>query len=180
MEPTEPPKRPAETTEDSSEPPAKRQKPSTAPLHGALRRTFLRKHASLLSHLDPAKGLLVTVSTRQEARGLGQFRSFLDKMVEMLLPDAVLEPKVSVRGIDGRDDAPESDEESGIEVGNEDAKEGGAEEHDYTEKSKEKGGITYQGSMIEAVDTGCQGLLFFRLRVKEVDVVGFVGRVFGE
>lgn len=138
-------------------------------------------------------GVLVSVSSRQETRALGQFRGFLNYILEELLPERELEPKQAHFGIDGRDDRDDEEGEGGKD-GGEEANGTGNEEagpsHESTkEATKEttkdnakvlsEQAIGHKGKMIDPIDTSCQGLIFFNLRIKDLDILDFVARVFG-
>ncbi|KAI8583745.1 hypothetical protein K450DRAFT_222607 [Umbelopsis ramanniana AG] len=127
-----------------------KQKKNTTPIHrGKFKSRWLSKHSSLLKRSRNAQGLLISCVVGSETRALGQAQQFLLEYIAKLFPNR----QSTWERLEDDLDVDESfiDESNS---GDEQAK-------------KEKGGDEEgkKDKMLEAVDSGCSGLLFLRFRV---------------
>ncbi|KAI8059572.1 hypothetical protein BC940DRAFT_313433 [Gongronella butleri] len=151
---SQPVKRAFELVDDKpsvAAPREKRKRPAsgTIPIsRGRFKQRWLSKHSSLIKRADSAYGIMVTCPNRTETRAMGQIQQFLTKFLDEAFSTAT--------STWTRPDCAfeiESDEESvPINENRPDRK-------------------------IEAVDTACGGLVFYRLRV-DVTPSTFVDRMF--
>lgn len=149
-------------------------KTNTIPIHrGKFKQAHLGKHASLITDTsEHGKGILVTCGVGMETRALGQAQQFLMKYLNLIYGEvkAVWRERIRVEDLDVdvrfcSDGEDEKDEKDGDKVNEE-------EKMNINEKDNTK----RKDRIIQAVDSGCSGLLYFRFR-NDVDPVDFMRKL---
>ncbi|KAI9003866.1 hypothetical protein DFJ74DRAFT_693912 [Hyaloraphidium curvatum] len=190
-------KRPApSSSKSSSSRPAKRSRRSHSganqPSPSSSAPPAARPHSAFFDPSDPVRaGLLVSVSARQEARGAAQFRGLLEHLLPLLVPDLkAREAKETdsagqnVAKGDGTEDEVKENGQTGHLDAAEEAEKAQTEgqPNELTDAGDSKPPQTNQTAAgrqtVEMIDTGCQAVVFFNLRIPELDAVDLVARMF--